>query len=47
MADAKLRIVLSNCVIDAASTSPTYSKPFDLIFARLKNEEWHALEDDL
>ncbi len=35
-----LRIVLSNCKIDAASVGPTYRKPFDLIFRRLKNEEW-------
>jgi site-specific DNA recombinase len=38
---AKLRrIVLSNCKIDAASIDPTYRKPFDLIFQRVKNEEW-------
>jgi hypothetical protein len=35
-----LRIVLSNCKIDAASVDPTYRKPFDLIFQRVKNEEW-------
>jgi site-specific DNA recombinase len=35
-----LRIVLSNCKIDAASVDPTYRKPFDLIFQRAKNEEW-------
>jgi hypothetical protein len=29
-----LRIVLSNCKIDAASVDPTYRKPFDLIFQR-------------
>jgi hypothetical protein len=33
-----LRIVLSNCAMDAASVYPTYRKPFDLIFARAKNE---------
>ena len=37
-----LRIVLSNCAIDAASVYPTYTKPFDMIFARAKNEEWRA-----
>jgi site-specific DNA recombinase len=37
-----LRIVLSNCSVDAASVYPTYRKPFDLIFARAKNEEWRA-----
>lgn len=35
-----LRIVLSNCEIDAATVDPTYRKPFDLIFQRVKNEEW-------
>ncbi len=35
-----LRIVLSNCKIDAASVDPTYRKPFDLIFQRVKKEEW-------
>jgi hypothetical protein len=40
-----LRMVLSNCRIDAVSITPTYRKPFDLIFARAKNEEWRALRD--
>ena len=40
-----LRIVLSNCTVDAASIYPTYRKPFDLIFTRAKNEEWRARED--
>ena len=35
-----LKMVLSNCSIDAVSIHPTYRKPFDLIFARAKNEEW-------
>jgi site-specific DNA recombinase len=35
-----LRIVLSNCKIDATSVDPTYRKPFDLIFQRVKKEEW-------
>jgi DNA invertase Pin-like site-specific DNA recombinase len=35
-----LRIVLSNCKIDAASVDPTYRKPFDLIFQRARNKEW-------
>ena len=30
-------MVLSNCKIDAVSITPTYRKPFDLIFARAKN----------
>ncbi len=37
-----LRIVLSNCAVDAVSVYPTYRKPFDLIFARAKTEEWRA-----
>jgi site-specific DNA recombinase len=35
-----LRIVPSNCEIDATSVDPTYRKPFELIFQRVKNEEW-------
>jgi len=38
-----LRIVLSNCTIDAVNLDPTYKKPFDLIFQRVKNEGWLAL----
>lgn len=41
-----LKIVLSNCTVDAASVYPTYRKPFDLIFLRAKNEEWRAQGDD-
>ena len=33
-----LRIVLSNCKIDSASVDPTYRKPFDLIFQRVKKK---------
>ncbi len=40
-----LKMVLSNCKIDAVSLTPTYRKPFDLIFARAKNEEWRARRD--
>ena len=40
-----LRIVLSNCKVDATSAYPTYRKPFDLIFQRAKNEEWRARRD--
>ena len=40
-----LRIVLSNCSVDATSIYPTYRKPFDLIFQRAKNEEWRAQRD--
>ena len=37
--------LLSNCATDGVSLSPTYKKPFDLIFARAKNEEWRARRD--
>ena len=37
-----LKMVLSNCAIDAISLYPTYRKPFDMIFARTRNEEWRA-----
>ena len=37
-----LRIVLSNCKVDAVSVYPTYRKPFDIIFQHAKNEEWRA-----
>jgi hypothetical protein len=40
-----LRIVLSNCSVDAVNIYPSYKKPFDLIFARAKNEEWRARRD--
>jgi len=33
-----LKIVVSNCSIDAVNVYPTYRKPFDLIFAQGKNE---------
>ena len=40
-----LKMVLSNCSVDATSIYPTYRKPFDLIFTRAKNEEWRARRD--
>jgi site-specific DNA recombinase len=40
-----LNIVLSNCAIDAATVYPTYRKPFDVMFARGKNEGWRARRD--
>ncbi len=40
-----LKMVLSNCGIDAVSLYPTYRKPFNLIFQRVKTEEWCALGD--
>lgn len=35
-----LRMVLSNCKIDALSVYPVYKKPFDLIFKRVQSREW-------
>ena len=35
-----LKIVLLNCATDGVSLTPTYRKPFDVIFRRAKNEEW-------
>jgi hypothetical protein len=40
-----LKMVLSNCSVDAANIYPTYRKPFDVIFQRTKNEEWCARRD--
>ncbi|PWT79039.1 MAG: recombinase family protein [Acidobacteria bacterium] len=40
-----LKMVLSNCGIDAVSLYPTYRKPFDLIFQKAKREEWRARGD--
>ena len=40
-----LKMVLSNCGIDAVSLYPTYRKPFDLIFQANKTEEWRARRD--
>ena len=40
-----LKIVLSNCALDAATVYPTYRKPFDLIFHHAKNEGWRARRD--
>jgi site-specific DNA recombinase len=40
-----LRIVLSNCSIDAVNVYPTYRKPFDVIFNRVKTKEWCARRD--
>ena len=41
-----LKIVLSNCRVDAASLYPAYRKPFDLIFGAAKTGVWYALVDD-
>jgi len=40
-----LRMVLSNCAVEAVSVYPTYRKPFDVIFERAKTAEWWAWVD--
>ena len=40
-----LRIVLSNCAVDAVSVYPTYRKPFDMIFERAKTGDWWGWAD--
>ena len=40
-----LRMVLSNCAMDAVSVYPTYRKPFDMIFERAKTGEWWSRWD--
>jgi hypothetical protein len=40
-----LKKVLLNCSIDAVSVTPTYRKPFDMIFERAKSKEWSGRED--
>ena len=40
-----LRMVLSNCSVDAVSLYPTYRKPFDVIFERAKTKEWSGRAD--
>jgi site-specific DNA recombinase len=40
-----LKVVVSNCSIDATTVYPTYRKLFDLIFTHRKNEGWRARAD--
>ena len=40
-----LKKVLLNCSIDAVSVTPTYRKPFDMIFERAKSKEWSGWAD--
>ena len=42
-----LRMVLSNCAIDATSLYLTYRKPFDRVSQRAKTEEWCALGETI
>jgi site-specific DNA recombinase len=41
----RLKTVLLNCATDGVTLTPTYRKPFDLIFQRAKNEEWSGRAD--
>ena len=40
-----LKMVLLNCSTDGVSLTPTYRKPFDLIFQRAKTKEWSGRAD--
>ncbi|HSB76015.1 MAG TPA: hypothetical protein VLC12_10220, partial [Terriglobales bacterium] len=40
-----LKSVVLNCATDGVSITPTYRKPFDMIFQRAKNEEWSGRSD--
>ncbi len=40
-----LKMVLLNCATDGVSLTPTYRKPFQMIFERAKNEEWSGRLD--
>jgi site-specific DNA recombinase len=40
-----LRMLVSNCTVDAASITPTYRYPFDLIAKNAKTEKWSGRLD--
>ena len=40
-----LKSVLLNCTMDGVTLSPTYRKPFDLIFHRANGEDWSGRAD--
>ena len=40
-----LRMLLSNCSVNAVSVTPAYRKPFDMIFERVKLQEWSGRLD--
>lgn len=40
-----LKMVLSNCSVSDVSLTPTYRKPFDMIFQRAQKEEWSGRLD--
>ena len=41
-----LKRLFWNCSVDAVSATPTYRKPFDMIFERGKTGNWSGLVDD-
>ncbi len=41
-----LKMLFSNCFVDAVSVIPTCRKLFDMIFKRVHSGEWSALVDD-
>ncbi len=40
-----LKMLFSNCSVSDVSVTPTYRKPFDVIFKRAKLEEWSGRRD--
>jgi hypothetical protein len=40
-----LRMLFSNCSVNAVSVTPAYRKPFDMIFKRARLEEWSGRRD--
>jgi site-specific DNA recombinase len=40
-----LKLIVSNCATDGLTLCPQYRKPFDVIFERVKTEEWRARRD--
>jgi site-specific DNA recombinase len=40
-----LKMLFSNCSVDAVSVTPTYRKPFDIIAKRAQSEKWSRRED--
>jgi site-specific DNA recombinase len=40
-----IRMLFSNCSVDAVSVTPTYRKRFDMIFERARLEEWSGRLD--
>ena len=43
--DKLLRMLFSNCSVDAVRVTPAYRKPFDRLFKRAQSKEWSGRED--